>query len=553
MMKKCDIEQLERQGCFSGNWDQVSISEDNDLGKIRNVYFNGAVSIGANAEIINVLGGLSNVRIGNNVRIVNVARIENTRDATFGVGTDVAVLDETGGRSVRIYPGISAQIATIAARMPEYSKSSLLPLIDRHIEELPDLQEIGDNATILDCGPIINTRIWPGVTVEGASWLRNGSIVNNAKGNNILTYIGQGVNAEDFIIEDASVANGVTLRKTYVGQGSILDKGFTSHDSLFFANCMMENGEACAVLAGPYTVSMHKSSLLIGCQTAFMNAGSGTNMSNHMYKLGPVHWGILERGVKTSSNSYMMHGSRIGAFSLVMGEHKTHPDTSNLPFSYLFGDGKGNTTIVPGAMLKSYGLRRDEGKWPTRDRRKDYGIKTNDRIMYRTLNPNTVQVLLKAIDIIDKLLTVPADQDGNVTYKGIKINSRSLSKGRELYDFAINKYADSVLDGVTSASNGNLQEISGQWFDIGGQIIPEYRLKEALKAESISDMEAVFDNAAEKFKHDEETWAKFLLKQQAISENTCVAKASSLDAMVDKDRLNSLDQIAKENDMMELK
>lgn len=81
------------------------------------------------------------------------------------------------------------------------------------------------------------------------------------------------------------------IRNCYVGQGSVIDKGFTAHDSLFFANCSMENGEACAVLAGPYTVSMHKSSLLIGCQTSFMNAGSGTNMSNHMYKFGPVHWG----------------------------------------------------------------------------------------------------------------------------------------------------------------------------------------------------------------------------------------------------------------------
>lgn len=71
----------------------------------------------------------------------------------------------------------------------------------------------------------------------------------------------------------------------------MIEKGFTAHDSLVFSNCSLENGEACALFAGPYTVSMHKSSLLIGCQTSFMNAGSGTNQSNHMYKLGPVHWG----------------------------------------------------------------------------------------------------------------------------------------------------------------------------------------------------------------------------------------------------------------------
>lgn len=64
---------------------------------------------------------------------------------------------------------------------------------------------------------------------------------------------------------------------------------------------------------------------------------------------------MLERGVKTASNAYIMHGSHIGAFSLVMGDHKTHPDTSMFPFSYLFGDNKGNTTIVPGLCSKATG------------------------------------------------------------------------------------------------------------------------------------------------------------------------------------------------------
>ena len=37
---------------------------------------------------------------------------------------------------------------------------------------------------------------------------------------------------------------------------------FSAHDSLFFANCNCENGEAAALFGGPYTVTMHKSSLV---------------------------------------------------------------------------------------------------------------------------------------------------------------------------------------------------------------------------------------------------------------------------------------------------
>ena len=183
-MKESEIEILERQGCFSSDWSKVEIADDTDLNGIRNVYFNGAVKVGKDAVIINVPGGLSNVRIGDGARIVNVARIENSAAPSFGIGTDVAVLDEAGSRPVRIYPGISAQIAAIAARMPEYAGEKLIPMTDRHIsdivEKLKDIPEIGDGAEIRDCGPITDVRVWPGVKIEGASRLKNGSIVNNA-------------------------------------------------------------------------------------------------------------------------------------------------------------------------------------------------------------------------------------------------------------------------------------------------------------------------------------------------------------------------------------
>lgn len=552
MMKNCDIEQLERQGCFSKDWDLVSVSDGTDLSKIHNVYFAGPVAIGANSEIINVPGGLSNVRIGDNVRIVNVSRIQNSPNATFGIGTDVAVLDETGKRPVRIYPGISAQVATIAAFMPEYAKEKLIPLINRHISEFPDMSEIGDNAEILDSGPIIDVRIWPGVKVEGAARLCNGSIVNNSSTGESLTFVGQGVDAQNFIIEDACVAGGCLIRNTYVGQGTILDKGFTSHDSLFFANCSMENGEACAVLAGPYTVSMHKSSLLIGCHTSFMNAGSATNMSNHMYKLGPAHWGILERGAKTSSNSYLMHGSRVGAYSLVMGEHKTHPDASCFPFSYLFGDSKGNTIVVPGAMLKSYGLKRDEEKWPTRDRRKDRSIRLHDRINFQTLNPHTVDMLIKAIDTIDVLINLPAEADGFISYKGMKIKQDSLSKGRHLYDLAVHKYLNSFKDKCEHSNASYGMNETGRWVDLSGQVVPESSLYEILNAQNIEEMEAALDKAAEDFDLNEQKWIANRLNDKIDLNADHSKKASELDALIEKDRLDSLDQIARENEMLSL-
>lgn len=549
-MKQSDIDLLEKQGCVSDDWSLVSIKEGTDLSRIRNVYFNGTVSIGDNPEIINVPGGISNIRIGDNVKIVNVASIKNNPNATCGVGIEIAVLDETGTRPVKIYPGISAQIATMAARLPQYAEGKLFPLITRHILDLPDMLEIGNDTEILNCGALTDIRIWPGVKIDGAVRLNNGSIVNTTDKDRSITFVGPGVDAENFIIEDAIVTGGSILRNTYVGQGCIIDKGFTSHDSLFFANCSMENGEACAVLAGPYTVSMHKSTLLIGCHTGFMNAGSGTNMSNHMYKMGPVHWGVLERGVKTSSNSYIMHGSRIGAYSLVMGEHKNHPNSSDLPFSYLFGDPRGNTIVVPGAMLKSYGLKRDEEKWPKRDRRVNTGINLHDRITYKILNPYTVDMILDAMNVSDKLLSVTPDSDGYIGYKGMKIKRTSLEKGRKLYELALCKYLQYLQEKHLSEQAKSNGKLSRRWVDLSGQIIAESNFNEVINAGSISEMEKALDKAANDFDINEQLWMADRLKDSIDSDVISALRASEFDALIEKDHKNSLSQIAKENDML---
>lgn len=79
---------------------------------------------------------------------------------------------------------------------------------------------------------------------------------------------------------------------------------------------------------------------------SFLNAGSGSNQSNHMYKLGPIHQGVVDRGSKTTSDSYILWPAHIGAFSLVMGRHVSHSDTSRLPFSYLIENAGNHTSCL---------------------------------------------------------------------------------------------------------------------------------------------------------------------------------------------------------------
>ncbi|MFR3853580.1 MAG: DUF4954 family protein, partial [Odoribacter splanchnicus] len=159
-------------------------------------------------------------------------------------------------------------------------------------------------------------------------------------------FIGHNVMAEDFIISSgACITDGAALIRCFVGQACHLGHLFSAHDSLFFSNCQGENGEACAVFAGPYTVTMHKSSLLIAGMFSFLNAGSGSNQSNHLYKLGPIHQGIVERGSKTTSDSYLLWPAKIGAFSLIMGVMSV---TRILPTFLFVSDRKNNQTYLVG-------------------------------------------------------------------------------------------------------------------------------------------------------------------------------------------------------------
>ena len=571
-----EIQQLERQRCISPDWSLLRIGQT-DLRLISDTEFIGAntigrldssetpgcglhrvrlqdCTIGDNASIRNT-GLIKGAVIGDGVEIDEVARIEFEPEALCGQGTSVCVLDESGSRPVIIYTGISAQSAALQARLPHLNDDIFFPQTEAHIETLTPGKLIGDKARILGCGLIFNTVIGREVTVEGVHSLRNGSIINNAAPGRGLAYAGPGVDAENFILEDGRIDSGAIVRNCYIGQGATLEKGFTAHDSLFFANSQLENGEACALFAGPYTVSMHKSSLLIGCQTSFMNAGSATNQSNHMYKLGPVHWGELERGVKTSSNSYLMLGARIGAFSLLMGDHKTHPDSSEFPFSYLFGVARGATVVVPAVMLRSCGLMRDEKKWPTRDRRLKRKLPLHDRVCFEVLNPATVSRIVTALNTIDMLLKREADDDLYLRYKGMKISRASLERAKKLYSLAICKYLDGKLGGTDLPvfDEETAEKLRERWIDLAGQLMPRSVLERALESESIAEREKILDEAYGRYLEMEKEWIVAAIPPDMLSDREAIkAGAIEFDKIVEDDRNSYRDELDAEQQMLQL-
>ena len=312
------------------------------------------------------------------------------------------------------------------------------------------------------------------------------------------------------------------LTRCFVGQACKLGHNYSASDSLFFSNCQGENGEACAIFAGPYTVTHHKSTLLIAGMFSFMNAGSGSNQSNHMYKLGPIHQGTLERGAKTTSDSYILWPARVGAFSLVMGRHVNHSDTSNLPFSYLIE--QNNTTyLVPGVNLRSVGTIRDAQKWPKRDQRTD----TNklDFINYNLLSPYTVQKMFKGRETLKNLRYASGELSDIYSFHSAKIRNSALVKGIGFYETAIHKFlGNSVikrLEGIDFRTNEEIRARlkpdtsigSGEWVDISGLIAPKSEIDalidgiESGTVNRLKYINAEFERMHQNYYTYEWTWA----------------------------------------------
>ena len=245
--------------------------------------------------------------------------------SSFGNGKEIEVLNEGGGRELMLFDKLNAQLAFMLVFYRH--ESALINAINNMIQEYSIMRtsetgNIGKGTVIMNTGTISNVEIGEYVTIRGTTLLENGTVVSNGYA---PVVIGEGVIARNFIVQSGSTVDGAALLENcFVGQSVEMGKQFSAENSVFFANSEAFHGEAVSVFAGPYTVSHHKSTLLIAGMFSFFNGGSGTNQSNHMYKLGPVHQGIVERGSKTGSFAYMLWPSRIGAFTVVDGkEHGT--------------------------------------------------------------------------------------------------------------------------------------------------------------------------------------------------------------------------------------
>ena len=553
-----EIEVLKSNDCWAEDWTSINVSEDFKPNYMHRVMLYGEVNIGAfnknvevsqgfvkhsginNATLRNVTIGddclienvgnfINNYTIGDDCYISNISTMETTEGATFGEGNLVSVLNEVGEGNVILFSDLNSQLAAFMVKhfSDKELKENIRQLIKTDIEnKAPERGQIGSNVKIVNTKEITNCVINDLCEVNGASRLSDCTLLGSVHGN---VYIGTGVIIENSIIaEGSSVINSVKIQDCFVGEACQLSNGFTASASVFFANSYMSNGEACAAFCGPFTASHHKSSLLIGGMFSFYNAGSATNFSNHAYKMGPMHWGTLERGSKTASGAYLLMPATLGSFSVCFGKLMHHPNTRNLPFAYLIADGD-KMFLIPGRNITTVGLYRDIKKWPKRDLRAQENRKSI--VNFDWLSPFSVGEILKGKKILESLREVTGDNVSQYLYHEYIIPASSLHKGIKYYDIALRIYMGAVLKRVLKRDPAitppSTQTGVGDWDDLSGLLLPvseEERIVADLKdgtIETIQELISRFEEIDANYREYQWAWTyKMICDYYHISEIT---------------------------------
>lgn len=548
-----EIRQLEDNNCWAEDWQRVMVADDFNPNAVRNVTFYGDVKLGSfdksievsktfmrrtgvyNATLRNVTIGnnslienvgnyINNYVIGSDCYISNICTMETTEGATYGEGNIISVLNEVGEGNVMSYHGLTSQIAALMVRHAGNNafRTAIRRLVAEYIQRTtPDTGTIGNGVKIVNTKEVTNTVVYNDCEINGAARISDCTIMSSPEAS---VFIGTGVICENSIIaHGSSIINSVKMQDCFVGEACKLSNGFTAAQSVFFANSYMSNGEACAAFCGPFSSSHHKSSLIIGGMFSFYNAGSATNFSNHAYKMGPIHYGTLERGAKTASGAYLLMPAHIGTFSVCFGKLMYHPDTRSLPFSYLIAYGD-IMYLVPGRNLTTVGLYRDIRKWPKRDMRSKQSRKSI--VNFDWLSPFSVGEIIQGKKILERLREASGDNVSTYNYHEYVIKTSSLRKGIKYYDIALRIFMGAVLK-----RHALVPPIStvgtGKWNDLSGLLLPdseEQQLVSDIADGTIESMDDIVDRLnAINDNYNEYRWAwayRMILDYYGLTEIT---------------------------------
>jgi len=440
---------LESKGCRADDWTLVRVAEDFDPFRVRRTHFIGCCALGRFSGEAEVAPGITlptgvygctliESQVGNDCLVeqvsfcahcvvehgcvlFDVGSITCSPGVTYGIGREVSLGCETGGREVPLWPELRPDEAgaIAAGRDDADGLEAVRTAVAAYADEARgDVCWIRRGAVIRHSKRIRDSYIGSGVLIDQVSDLDGCTVLGNL---DEPTEISAGAAVSGSLMQPGSkVSGGAIVRESLLCEHAHVDENAVVEASLIGPNSAIAKGEVTASLVGPF-VALHHQSLLIA---AFWPEGKGNISygamvgSNHTGRAPDqeiwagegVFYGLgcsIKFPADYSQAPYSVIGSGVDTlaqkvrypFSLITTPAEPIGDDAAVPRAY--------NELMPawGLWANAYAIVRMELKFADRDRAR------RTRIPYQVLRPRIMRLvhdalgLLRAVDPVREVYT----------------------------------------------------------------------------------------------------------------------------------------------------
>lgn len=480
-LKPEEIQTLEKQRCSSSDWGKILVAEGFCTKSLWDTYFAGTSVLGVfkksdnklgdgttipaglyrsivvNSEIgndatIHNVGNLNNVVVKDGAVVASVTQLTAAEGTNFGIGRELPIANEVGGRDVALYPELTVGVAEKISRSRK--DKDLIESYGKFVVEYAEKAKskkgiVCAGARVTNTGRVVDSFVGPGAVIDNATAVVRSVLLSLPDEKSAVL---DGAYVCDSILQwGADATTMAIVDRSILCEHSHAERHGKVTDSIVGPNSGVAEGECTASLLGPF-VGFHHQSLIIAAMwpEGKGNVGYGANVgSNHTAKApdqeiwcGEGTFFGLSVNVKFPCN---FSGS---PYSILASGVTCLPQKFDFPFSLINspaaaipGASPMYNEVMPGWVLSDniYMVMRNEGKYMDRNKAK------REKFVFEVFRPDIVDLMIGA----RKRLDIPAEsrKDFYLADKMIKglaknyMSEQSRVAGIEAYTFYIRYYA----------------------------------------------------------------------------------------------------------------
>ena len=403
-----EIAALEAQRNVCADWSLVQVAQDFSPGQVQGCLFEGRVVLPAFFGTIRLAEGVSvstgvydcavrDCVIGNshlkNVGAVaqmvvepgcivrNVGSLTVTGRTVFGIGRQLSIGMEVGGRTIITYPELDLESAAAillgkkdAALQHEYQTT-----IEEFREEIRcECGYVGADSCIVNSQVLRNVWIGPGARIDGAARVNDCCLLSSLEQ---PVRVRDGAIVEHSVVQwgatvegHASVCDSMMLEASYAGRGAGV------RHSVVASNARIARAEVSSCLLGPFTGAHHQAQLVSVLWPQGLGAvDAGCLVGNNTSGRFPNREALLGEGISFGLGATALFPLNLSKapWTFVEPGATLQPQRMCFPFSLVrrplsapAGLPPGTNELVPGWALSdnSVALARSARKFAERDR-----------------------------------------------------------------------------------------------------------------------------------------------------------------------------------------